>query len=44
MHRDIKPSNILLTSDCNVKICDFGLSRTLPETVNRNLNSLKSRD
>ncbi len=28
MHRDIKPSNILVDSNCNVKICDFGLART----------------
>ena len=29
VHRDIKPSNILINSECNVRICDFGLSRTL---------------
>ena len=28
MHRDIKPANILVDSNCNVKICDFGLART----------------
>ena len=27
MHRDLKPSNILIDSNCNIKICDFALSR-----------------
>lgn len=26
-HRDLKPKNILANSDCNLKICDFGLAR-----------------
>lgn len=29
MHRDLKPSNILLNHDCDLKICDFGLSRVV---------------
>jgi len=29
IHRDLKPSNILLDSDCFVKVCDFGLARSL---------------
>jgi len=29
IHRDLKPSNILISSDCHIKICDFGLARSL---------------
>lgn len=29
VHRDLKPGNILINKDCNVKFCDFGLSRTI---------------
>lgn len=32
IHRDIKPANILIDEDCNIKICDFGLSRSLPQS------------
>ena len=28
IHRDIKPSNFLITNQCTVKVCDFGLSRS----------------
>jgi len=27
LHRDLKPSNLLLKSNCDLKICDFGLAR-----------------
>jgi len=32
MHRDLKPDNVLITPDFNVKICDFGLARTIPSS------------
>ena len=27
VHRDLKPQNILVNSNCDLKICDFGLAR-----------------
>jgi len=29
IHRDLKPRNLLVNSNCDLKICDFGLSRTI---------------
>lgn len=37
MHRDLKPSNILITADCDLKICDFGLSRGFGEEIDEYL-------
>lgn len=33
MHRDIKPSNILVNSDGHIKICDFGVSGHLIDSI-----------
>ena len=29
IHRDLKPANILVNEDCSVKLCDYGLARSL---------------
>lgn len=34
IHRDVKPSNILIDTNCDIKICDFGLCRIKQENPN----------
>jgi len=34
LHRDITPANILISEDCDVKLCDFGLARALINAEN----------
>ncbi|KAF8306052.1 Pkinase-domain-containing protein [Clavulina sp. PMI_390] len=29
IHRDVKPSNLLLNANCDLKLCDFGLARSM---------------
>lgn len=37
IHRDIKPSNILINASCQIKICDFGLCRSIVDCQGRHL-------
>ncbi|KAL0953605.1 hypothetical protein HGRIS_004813 [Hohenbuehelia grisea] len=38
VHRDLKPGNLLVNSDCELKICDFGLSRMINSDPEYNNN------
>ena len=46
MHRDLKPANILISQSCDVKLCDFGLSRTIPQATlgQQEYNSINLRE
>lgn len=37
VHRDLKPRNLLVNSNCDLKICDFGLARPLFKNAKANV-------
>lgn len=39
IHRDVKPSNILINRDGHVKICDFGISGHLVDSVAKTIDA-----
>lgn len=40
IHRDLKPGNLLVNADCELKICDFGLSRGFESKPNETATQL----
>ena len=39
IHRDVKPSNILISRNGNVKMCDFGISGYLVDSVAKTIDA-----
>ncbi|KAJ3126871.1 Mitogen-activated protein kinase [Physocladia obscura] len=39
VHRDLKPGNLLVNADCELKICDFGLARSVSGATGQFVNT-----
>jgi len=44
LHRDLKPANILLNEDCSIKVCDFGLARSVDGICDQTWNLIEKID
>ena len=44
MHRDLKPANFLIDGECGIKICDFGMARSVEKPNNNDFNTQFNKD
>ena len=44
MHRDIKPANILIDTQCQIKICDFGMARSIKDQHSDEYKPISNRE
>jgi len=43
VHRDVSPQNVLLTSDGDVKLCDFGIAKAVSKASQTQMGALKGK-